>query len=106
MAGDGGRDQAAELDRLTRIAEGLAINAGVYYTGDRAINPQNSLVLPDYTLFDVGGSYSFELGGVKMTARLNAQNVTSERYFASTGGNYIAYGAPAVVKLSVTASLF
>lgn len=91
--------------RLTEIADGLAINAGVFHTGDRAINPQNSLLLPGYTLYDIGGSYSFELGGVRMTARLNAQNVTNERYFVSTAGNFIAYGAPAVVKLSITASL-
>lgn len=92
--------------RLTRFIDGLAINAGVYYTGDRAINPQNSLFLPSYTLYDLGGSYRFEIGGVGMTARVNAQNITNKRYFASTSSNYIAFGTPAVVKFSLTADLF
>ncbi len=92
--------------RLTRFVEGLAVNAGVYYTGDRAINPQNSLFLPSYTLYDLGGSYRFNVGDVGVTARVNWQNITDERYFASTGTNFIAYGAPSVVKLSLTADLF
>lgn len=92
--------------RLTQLVEGLAISAGAYYTGARAINPQNSLFLPGYTVYDLGGSYSFEIGGIGMTARINAQNFTGKRYFASTSTNYIAFGAPSVVKFSLTANLF
>ncbi|HNR92698.1 MAG TPA: TonB-dependent receptor, partial [Dokdonella sp.] len=96
---------AAEY-RLTRFIDGLAINAGVYYTGDRAINPQNSLFVPSYTLYDLGGSYRFQVGGVGMTVRVNAQNITNERYFASTSTNYFAFGTPSTVKLSLTADMF
>lgn len=92
--------------RLSRFVEGLAINAGIYYTGDRAINPQNSLFVPSYTLYDLGGSYRFNVGDVGMTARFNWQNISDERYFASTGTNFLAYGTPSVVKLSLTADLF
>ena len=91
---------------LTRFVDGLAVNAGVYYTGERAINPQNSLFLPSYTLYDLGGSYRFEIGDVGVTARINWQNITDKRYFASTGGNYIAFGTPSLVKLSLSADLF
>ncbi|WP_339706258.1 TonB-dependent siderophore receptor [uncultured Sphingosinicella sp.] len=92
--------------RLTQLVEGLAVSAGAYYTGARAINPQNSLFLPGYTLFDLGGSYAFEIGGVGMTARVNAQNITGKKYFASTSSNYIAFGAPSVIKFSLTANIF
>ncbi len=92
--------------RLTQLVEGLAINAGAYYTGERAINPQNSLFVPGYTLFDLGGSYSFQLGGIDMTARVNAQNITGKKYFASTSSNYLAFGAPSVIKFSLTANIF
>lgn len=92
--------------RLTQLVEGLAINAGAYYTGARAINPQNTLFVPGYTLFDLGGSYAFEIGGVGMTARINAQNITGKKYFASTSSNYIAFGAPSVIKFSLTANIF
>jgi iron complex outermembrane receptor protein len=91
--------------RLDALIPGLAINAAAYYTGSRAINPQNSLFLPSYTLYDIGGSYSFSLQNVEMIARVNAQNVTNERYFASTSGNFISYGAPAVVKFSLSFAL-
>lgn len=92
--------------RLTQLVEGLAINAGAYYTGARAINPQNSLFVPGYTVFDLGGSYAFEIGGVGMTARVNAQNLTGKKYFASTSSNYLAFGAPSVIKFSLTANIF
>ncbi len=92
--------------RLTQLVEGLAISAGAYYTGARAINPQNTLFVPGYTLFDLGGSYAFEIGGVGMTARVNAQNLTGKKYFASTSSNYIAFGAPSVIKFSLTANIF
>ena len=87
--------------RLDVLLPGLAINGGAFYTGRRAINPQNSLFLPSYTLYDLGASYRFAFQGTQVTARVNAQNVTGERYFASTGGNFIAFGAPATVKFSL-----
>jgi hypothetical protein len=34
--------------------------------------------------------------------RLSDQNVTAKRYFAATGGDYIAQGPPRLVKFSVT----
>lgn len=92
---------AAEY-RFDDLIPGFAINGGVFYTGDRAINPQNSLFLPGYTLYDLGASYSFVFKDVEMTARINAQNITGERYFASTGGNFIAYGAPSAVKFALS----
>ena len=88
-----------------RFLKGLAINGGAFFTGARAINPQNSLFLPGYTLFDAGGSYEFMLAGVDLTARVYAQNITGKRYFASTGGNYISYGVPSSVKFSLSAKL-
>ncbi len=88
--------------RLDAVIPGLSINGGAYYTGKRAINPQNSLFLPSYTLYDLGASYSFTFHGTDMVARVNAQNITGERYFASTGGNFIAYGAPPSVKFALS----
>lgn len=92
--------------KLTRILPGFAVTGGAFYTGRRAINPQNTLFLPGYTLFDVGGSYDFTIKGAEMTARVYAQNVTNKRYFASTGSNYIALGVPPQVKFSLSVKLF
>ena len=85
---------------------GFAINGGVYRTGARAINPENSLFVPGFTLLDVGGSYSFELAGIEMVARANAENITGKHYFASTSSNFFAFGPPPSVKLSLSAKFF
>jgi iron complex outermembrane receptor protein len=92
--------------RLTPVLPGLAITAAAFYTGARAINPQNTLFLPGYTLFDLGGSYTFKIGGKEMTARVYGQNITGKRYFSSTSSNFIAYGTPSGVKLSLSMKLF
>lgn len=91
--------------RLRKIVPGLAISAGAFHTGARAINPENSLFVPRYTLFDVGASYSFRLGGRNFVARATAHNVTGKRYIASTSFNLLALGAPPTVKLSLLAHL-
>ena len=85
---------------------GFAINGGVYHTGARPINPENTLLVPGFTLVDVGGSYSFEVNGVEMVARVNAENITGKRYFASTSSNFFAFGPPPSVKLSLSAKIF
>ena len=91
--------------RLERLVPGLAVNAGAFYTSKRAINPENSLFVPSYTLFDVGGSYTFRLGSSDFVARITAQNITGKRYFASTGSNNLAQGVPSAVKFSLEAKL-
>lgn len=92
--------------RLPGVLNAFAVNGGVYWTGRRAINPQNTLFLPGYTLFDAGASYRFEVRGKELEARVYAQNIAHKRYFSSTGGNFIAYGPPASVKFSLSARLF
>ena len=92
--------------RLDRLVPGLSLNGGVYYVGDRATNPQNSLFLPGYTLFDVGGAFTANVAGRPITFRINAENVGGKRYFASTGANYVSYGAPPMIKLSLSTHFF
>ena len=90
--------------RLTFILPGLAINAGAFHTGKRAINPENSLFVPGYTLFDLGASMKLPIRGHSLTARIYAQNVTGRRYFASTASNVLAPGMPSAIKVSLTAA--
>ena len=92
--------------RFTEMVPGLSISAGAYYTGNRAINPRNQLFVPAYTTFDLGGSYTTVLGGTEVTFRINGENVTGKRYFASTAGNFVSKSLPPAIKLSVQAKLF
>ena len=88
--------------RLTKWVEGLAISAGVFYVGDQAINPLNQNFIPDYTLFDLGASYSTTIQGHDATFRVYGQNITDKRHFSSTGALSAAQGAPATVKFAVS----
>lgn len=88
--------------RLTALVEGLAINGGVFHTGDQAINPLNQNFIPAYTLFDLGASYRTEIAGRPTTFRVYGQNIGDKKYFASTGGLFAAQGAPSTVKFAIS----
>jgi len=87
--------------RLSRLLTGLSVTAGAYYTGPRAINQLNSAFVPGYTLLDAGASYSILWGGHPLMFRLNGENITRRRYWASTGGLVLSEGPPGDVKFSV-----
>jgi iron complex outermembrane receptor protein len=88
--------------RLTPLLAGLSLTAGAYYTGPRAINQLNSAFIPGYTLLDAGASYSTLLDGHTLVFRLNGENITRKRYWASTGGLVLAEGPPGNVKFAVS----
>jgi iron complex outermembrane receptor protein len=82
---------------------GFAINAGAYFTGRRPLNPENSLLVPGYTTFDLGASKDLKIAGMPMVARITATNIFSKRYVASTGFNTLAMGMPATVRFTLEA---
>ena len=87
--------------RLSRLLTGLSVTAGAYYTGPRAINQLNSAFVPGYTLLDAGASYSTLWGGHNLLFRVNGENITRRRYWASTGALILSEGPPGDVKFSV-----
>jgi iron complex outermembrane receptor protein len=92
--------------KLTDVLKGLSVNAAMYYLGNRALNPQNNLIVPGYTTFSLGAGYQREIAGHKTNFRIYADNVTGKRYWASTGQNLLAEGAPRTIKFSISTSLF
>jgi iron complex outermembrane receptor protein len=88
--------------RLTDLLPGLALNAATYYTGNRAINSLNSAFIGGYTLFDAGASYTRLVGGHPMMFRVNGQNITRKRYWASTGGLVLSAGAPGDIRFCLS----
>jgi iron complex outermembrane recepter protein len=83
------------------VLPGFAINGGVYYTGERQLNPLNQGILPDYTLFSAGLRHQFSLAnGNRVTLRVNADNLTNKRYWAA-GNRQLTVGAPRTVKFSL-----
>lgn len=83
---------------------GLAVSAGLFHVGDRAVNALNQQFAPSFTTYDVGASFSTEIGGNPTAFRVNVENVTGKKYWAATGAGYLAPGLPRVVKLSIETS--
>lgn len=83
------------------MVEGLAVNAGAYYTGRRAVNATNLAFIPSYTLFNLGGSYTTNLGVNSVTFRVNSENITGKKYWAATGSSLLGQGLPSVIKFSI-----
>lgn len=81
--------------------DGLSVNGGVFYTGRRAVNVLNQAFVPGYTLVNLGAGYQTEMAGRQITFRVNAENITGKRYWASTGADLLAQGAPSTVKFSL-----
>jgi len=88
--------------RLDALLEGFSVTGAAYHVGRRAVNSLNQAFAPGYTLYDAGFAYDTELNDVKMTFQLNAQNLTNERYFSSTGGFLLAQGGPRLIKFLIS----
>ncbi|MDB5576812.1 MAG: hypothetical protein JWR80_1988 [Bradyrhizobium sp.] len=79
----------------------LKISGGAFHTGDQPLDDTNKVFTSPYTTFDIGASYEFELGDHKLVARVNGQNITGKRYWASVGSGAVAESLPSVVKFSL-----
>jgi len=79
----------------------LKVSAGAFHTGKQAVDDTNKAFTDPYTTFDIGASYAFELGGHKLVARVNGQNITNKRYWAAVGGGALAESLPSTVKFSL-----
>jgi iron complex outermembrane receptor protein len=81
--------------------QGLSATAGVYYVGPQAVNALNQAFTGGYTTYDLGAAYTTDFWSQQFTMRVNGQNITNKRYWASTGGLFLGEGPPAVVRLSI-----
>ncbi|MGV2495295.1 TonB-dependent siderophore receptor [Pelagerythrobacter aerophilus] len=81
---------------------GLKFSAGAYHTGSQAVNALNNAFTEPYTTYDLGASYTFETErGHEIVARINGQNITNERYFASVKGGTFGLSTPSTVRFSL-----
>ena len=91
------------MDLLTRLAVGqvavFLFQGGVFH--DQPVNAFNQAFIPSYVTYDFGVSLTRDIADRRTTFRLNGQNITSERYWASTGGLFLGQSLPMVVKFSV-----
>ncbi len=73
---------------------GLAINGGVFLTGERFADEANTFTIDGYARVDVGVRYAFDLGDQRLTARLNVRNVTDADFIEGTGFGSFFFGSP------------
>ncbi len=85
------------------MVPGLAINAGLFYTGNRFANDLNTFEIDGYVRLDLGVRYAFGLGDQRLTARLNVRNVADEDFIEGTAFGQFLFGAPRAAFFSLTA---
>jgi iron complex outermembrane recepter protein len=76
---------------------GLTLGGGVRFVGDQAVDPQNTLAIPSFTLFDLMASY--QLGALSPALKnwdvaLNVKNLADKRYVGSCDDAVDCYYGP------------
>jgi iron complex outermembrane receptor protein len=83
---------------------GLKLGAGVVAVGQREGNLANTYQLPGYAIVNLLASYPIKMGQNKITAQLNVDNLADKTYYVgSNSGNFITFGAPRTVTVSIKA---
>ncbi len=79
---------------------GLALNAGAYHVGERAVNNLNQAWVPGYTTYSVGTRYRTRWDGRNVTLQANVDNLTDESYWATAGNGLLGTGAPRTLRVA------
>jgi iron complex outermembrane recepter protein len=88
---------------LSALTPGLFANGGLYYSGDKAVDIENTWMADSYTRVDAGLRYVQMLSDKKSVVyRLNIENLTDKVYLANTSGGQLLFGAPRTARASVT----
>ncbi len=88
---------------LSDLLRGLSINAGLYHTGDKAVDGPNTFFVDSFTRLDLGLRYRHRIGeSTTAVWRLGVENVTDERYVNDTSFGALVFGSPTAVRLSAT----
>jgi len=87
---------------------GLALLGGVQYSASKNANPEGTVKVDDYALFNVGSRYSTRLGDYDTVFRLTVDNLFDKRYWRDVGeyegDDYLFLGAPRTARLSAQVS--
>jgi iron complex outermembrane receptor protein len=82
---------------------GLKLNAAWQYSGEKAFDLANTVMVPGYHLFDLGAAYSTRLMGAPTTLRVGVNNVFDKFYWRDVTpalGGYLLTGAPRTFRAS------
>ena len=86
--------------------QGLALDVRAVHTARQYADAANTLTVPAWNRFDVGGRYAFDVQSHEVTLRAAVSNVTHRNDWASAGGypgqGYLTVGAPRTFVFSGT----
>jgi iron complex outermembrane receptor protein len=83
------------------LTEKLALNAGIFYQGERFADNANTVSKDAYSRIDIGATYQTMLIGQKVNLRLNVENIAGTDYLAGGGMNNVTVGNGAIARFEV-----
>lgn len=84
-----------------KTPEPVTFGLGVFFSGKRFGDVQNSFELPGYARVDGSAGYTFKAGRSRLTVQLNARNLFDTKHYEyANGRTAIIPGAPRAVLLS------
>lgn len=103
-----GRPELSALANLTwRVGgnDGLALDAGVTYTGEKQANLANTFKAPGYATANAGLRYRFVAGDTSLTLRVRVTNLFDRFAWNATSSQLLFYIPPRSFALSINADL-
>ncbi|MET1027833.1 MAG: TonB-dependent receptor [Dongiaceae bacterium] len=86
----------------TPFIPGLTLTGRVIYTSSQYLDAANTQKIPDWTRLDLGARYAIDVRNTTVTIRGDVENVLGADYWSSTGGGYLALGAPRTFLVSTS----
>jgi iron complex outermembrane receptor protein len=86
------------------VTEKLAVNAGLFYQGERFADNENTVTKDAYTRVDFGATYRTEISGISVDYRLNIENLLDTDYLAGGGLNNVTIGGERMARFEIKTS--
>ena len=82
------------------MVPGLALNAGVYHVGKRAVNNSNQAWVDGYQTLSLGARYQTRIFDKAVNLQANLDNATNRNYWSTAGNGLLGVGAPRTLRLT------
>lgn len=96
---------SASLWSRYEMSADLALNAGLFYEGERFADNNNTIIKDAYTRIDVGANYQMKVGNKPVNLRLNVENLFDTDYLGGGSDSNVTIGEERTLRLAVQFSL-
>ena len=90
-------------DYIVTAVPGLKLNANWQYAGKKAFDQENKVMVPSYSVVNLGGSYAMRMGGSSVILRAQVKNAFDKFYWRDVTpdlGGYLFPGSPRTFQVS------